>query len=208
MATPSWTDKVSIVSVTKVANGATASGTLDLAGLFGAYIFMRVGRLTSTAPATGIYIYIRRLLYNSGASADVPHPGALGIYQDSTVAANLTTLNGTPSFPTAAVTLTSATGFGGNQYVCITDNATTPTRVEFHHTSKVASTTLTMDRNLANTSIVSGDTITNNALVCAPLWIDGTPSSGNIEVVFDYGLEVNSSAVVVEAFAQTLNSIS
>lgn len=204
MAAPVWTDNVSVVAITKVSAAGSARGTLNLSGKFGAYIFCRVGRLTSTAPATGVKVYIRR--YGYTGSVDVPHPMPLAFFQDSTTAANLTTLNGSPSHPAAAVTLTSATGFAADQYVCITDSTSTPTRAEWHHTSKIASTTLTFDRNMGNTSIVTGDTITNQALVCAPIWVDGGPNT-NIEVVFDYGPEANASTLVVQALAQTLDSI-
>lgn len=207
MATPSWSDKVSVVALARVTNGSKARGTLNLANKFGAYLFLRVGRLTSTAPATGIVVSVRRLLYDAGNSRDVPHPATLAQYQDTTTAANLTTLNGSPSHPADAVTLTSATGFAAAQGVLITDSTSSPARAEWHRTSKIASTTLTFDRNMANASIASGDTITNQALVIPPIWLDGSPHANDVEVIFDYGAEANASHVVVEAFAQTLDSV-
>lgn len=208
MPSPSFTDKVTVVALTRVTNGSVARGTLDLTGKFGAFIFIRVGRLTSTAPATGIRVFVRRQLYDSSNSRDIPHPGALAVFQDTTTAANLTTLNGSPSHPASALTLTSATGFAGDQYVCITNSTSSPTRAEWHHTSKIASTTLTMDRNFANTSIANADTITNQSLVPAAIWVDGGPGATNIEVVFDYGPEANASHVVVEAWAHTYDQVS
>lgn len=207
MATPVWSDKVSIVALTRLTNGGVVRGTFNISSLFGGYVFLRVGRLSSTAPATGVNIFVRRILFDGGASRDIPHPATLAQFQDTLTAANLTTLNGSPSHPTAAVTLTSNTGFAGNQLVCVVDSTSSPTRAEWHRTSKLVSSTLTFDRNMANTGIVSGDTITNQALVIPPVWFDGTPNSGNIEIVFDYGLEANSSPLVVEAFGQTLTSI-
>ncbi len=204
MATPSWTDKVSVVTLQKVANGSSARGTLNLNNKFGAYLFVRVARLSSTAPATGMYIRARRYVYDGANSRDVPHPGAIANLQDTTTAANLTTLNNTPG--SASVSLLSATGFAANQTVAIVDSTSSPTRCEFHQTSKLSGSTLTLDRNLANASIASGDTITNQALVFPPIWVDGGPNT-TIEVVFDYGAEANASPVAVEAWAQTLDSI-
>ncbi len=205
MAAPTWNDKVSVVALTKVTNGNTARGTLNVSGLFGAYLFLRVARLSSTAPATGIIVRVRRILYDAGNSRDIPHPAVLAQFQDGTTAANLTTLSGAPSSP--AVTLTSATGFAAGQAVAIVDSTGAPTRCEWQETSKISGTTLTMDRGLANGSIASGDTITNQALVLPPVWVDGTPNSGDIEVIFDYGPEANSSPVAVEAWAQTLSAV-
>jgi hypothetical protein len=207
MATPSWSDKVSVVALTRVTNGNSARGTLTLTNKFGGYIFMRVGRLTNTAPATGIKCMIRRILYDSGNSRDIPHPSTLAVFQDGLTAANLTTLSATPTFPASAVTLTTATSFAGDQSCCIVDSTSAPTRAEWQRSSKLASSTLTFDRNLANTSIASGDTITNQAFVMPPVWFDGTPNNGDIEVIFDYGVEANGSHVVVEAWAQTLDSV-
>ena len=108
--------------------------------------------------------------------------------------------------PANQVTLTSATGFAGNLTCCITDSTSAPTRCEFQQTSKIASTTLTFDRPLANAAIVSGDSISNSALVLPALAIDGGAGNTNFEVIFDNGLEA-TIAYVVQAYAQTLNSI-
>ena len=207
MAAPLWTDKVSIISVQKIANGGIARGTFTLTNYFGGYVFARIGRLSTTAPAVGISILVRRILYDSSNTRDIPHPGALATFQDTLVAANLTTLSGTPSFPTAVCAVTSATGMTGGNVCCIVDSATTPTRAEWCRISKNVTTTVTMDRNFANTAIVSGDTITNLALVLLPIWLDGGPNAGDVEVILDYGLESATSPVVAEVWGQALVSV-
>ncbi len=104
------------------------------------------------------------------------------------------------------VTLTSATGFAGNQLVAITDSTSSPTRCSWRRTSKISSTTLTLDSPLSNSSIASGDTILNQCYLPPPYPVDGTPNPGNLEVIFDNGLE-STVAYAVEAYFQSLNSI-
>jgi hypothetical protein len=205
MANPTWSDKVSVVAVQKVANGSTARGTLNLGSVFGAYIFARVGRLSTTAPTTGIYIRVRRYVFDSGNSRDIPHPTPLLTLQDTKTAANSTTISSLSAGPPGSFTLAATTGFGAAQTVCLVDSTTTPTRAEWHMTSKLSGSVLTLDRGYANIS--SGDTISNQAMVAAPVWVDGGAGNTNIEVIFDYGGEASSSPVVVEAWAQTLNTI-
>lgn len=205
MATTVWSDKISVVAVQKVANGALARGVLNLTTDFGALLFLRIGRLTTTAPTTGITAKVRRFLYDQTNARDIPHPTALATFQDITTAANLTTLSGTPTFPGSTVALTATTGMGSNQTVVIVDSASAPTRAEWHQTSLLSSSNLTMDRPLANTGIKSGDTITNQGLVLPPVWIDGGGTGQSaFEVIFDYGAEASASPVVVEAWAQEL----
>ena len=205
MATPSYTDNVSIISPTKVSQGSTSRGTLNIQNKFGAYIFCRIGRLSSVAPAVGASVFVRRIGYTG--SRDIPHAGALAQFQDSTTAANTTSISASISHPSGTCTLASGTGMGSNQYVVIVDSTTSPTTCEFHHTSKLASTVLTMDRNFANTSISTGYFVLNQALVLPPIYVDGAPNTGDLEVVVDYGSETATSPIIVEVFAQTLDSI-
>lgn len=210
MATPSWTDAVSVVALQKVATGAAVRGTLNIQNKFGAYLFMRAMRLSSSAPSTGIYIAVRRILHGTpaggGAGVDITHPKSLYSFQDGVTASNLTTLNGSPTIPGNTVTLTTATGFDGAQDIGIVDSTTTPTVIEFARTSKLATSTLTLDRNLTNTGILTGATITNNAFLIPPIQVTGVPGTAEIEVIFDLGKET-TVAYAVEAWAQTLDSV-
>lgn len=210
MAAPSWSDHVSVQALTKVTTGATQRATLNVQNKFGAYLFIRAMRLSSSAPSNGLYIAVRRILNGTPAggagTVDITHSKAILSVTDTTTASNLTTLSGAPTIPGAAVTLTTATGFAGNQHCGIVDSTTTPTVIEFGRTSKLATSTLTFDRNLTNTGIGNGATITNNAFILPPIEISGTPGSSEIEIIFDLGLET-TVAYAVEAWAQTLDSV-
>ncbi len=210
MAAPTWNDAVSIVAVAKVAAGATTRGTLNVQNLFGGYLYIRAMRLSASGPSVGITISVRRLLKGTPAGGtggvDITHSQFLASFQDGTPSRNLTTLNGSRTIPGATVTLTTATGFAGGQFCGIVDSTTTPTIIEFGRTSKLVSTTLTFDRNLTNTALATGHTITNNAILVPPVWVDGTPNTGDIEVIFDLGLEA-TTAYAVECWAQTLSAI-
>ena len=63
------------------------------------------------------------------------------------------------------------------------------------------------DRNIANNSIVSGYWMTNQAMVPSPVWVDGTPGTAEIEVIFDYGAETANSPIIVQAFAQAMSGV-
>jgi len=210
MAAPSWSDHVTVQAVAAVATGATLRATLNVQNKFGGYLFIRAMRLSSTAPSNGLYIAVRRILNGTPAggagTVDITHSKELLAVTDTTTASNLTTLNGAPTIPGATVTLTTATGFAGNQQCGITNSTSTPTVIEFGRTSKLATNTLTFDRNLTNTGLGTGNTITNNAFLLPPIEIAGTPGSAEIEVIFDNGLEANV-AYAVEAWAQTLDTV-
>lgn len=202
--TPNWSDKVTIVTGQKLANGALVRGTFSLNGTFGGRVFIRCGRLTATAPATGVIIKMRNLLYDASNARDIPHSSEIARFQDTTTAANLTTISALTAGPPGSFTLASATGFAADQLVLLVDSASSPTRGEFQRTSKIASTTLTLDRGYAN--IASGDTITNFAITFGPIGMSGTPNSGDVELIFDYGQEANTSPLWVEAWGQVLTS--
>lgn len=210
MAAPSWSDAVSVVALQKLATGDTARGTLNVQNKFGGYLFIRAMRLSSSAPSNGLYVAVRRILNGTpaggGAGVDITHSKALLSTTDVTTASNLTTLNGSPTIPGAAVTLTTATGFAGNQHCGIVDSVTTPTVFETGRTSKLATSTLTFDRNLTNTGILTGATITNNAFLLPPIEISGTPGTAEIEVIFDLGLET-TVAYAIECWAQRLDLV-
>lgn len=210
MAVPAWSDKISVVSLAKVVKGGKSRGTLNLYQCFGGYVFLRVGRLTANAPAVGIQCFVRRLLYDNANSRVIPHNAPLFAGQDGTTAANLTTLSGAISGGNT-VPLTATTGFTSDLQVVMVDSASTPTIAEWHRTSLLSGSNLTMDAPIVNGSIGNGYTITNQALNFGPVWVDGGAQYNQsiIEVIFDYGKESSGSAVdvVVEAWAQTLTGV-
>lgn len=210
MAAPSWTDAVSVVAAAKVATAATLRGTLNLTNKFMGVIFIRAMRCTAGTPGAGIYIEVRRLLkgtpFGGTAASDIVHPAVLSSFQDSTTASNGTTLAAGPVANSSTIQLTSATGFAANQILGMCDSTTTPTILEFARSSKISTSTITFDRAMGNASIGNGNIVTNLAIVLPPIFIDGTPNSGDIEVIFDNGAEA-TVPYVVEAWAQTLDSI-
>lgn len=210
MAAPSWTDKVSVQAVALVAAGGCLRATLNVQNKFGAFLFLRAMRLSASAPSNGLYMAVRRILSGTPAggagTVDITHPNALWSSRDVTTASALTTLSAAPTIPGNSVSLTSATGFAGDQRVGIVDSLTTPTVIEFARTSKVSGTTLTLDRQLTNTGLGNGNSISNQLFIPPPIEISGTPGSAEIEVIFDNGLEA-TVAYAVEAWAQTLDSV-
>lgn len=210
MAAPSWSDHVSVQACALVAVGASLRATLNVQNKFGAKLFLRAMRLSSSAPTNGLYMAVRRILNGTPAGGigpvDITHPAAVWSSYDVTTASNLTTLNGAPTIPGNVVTLTTATGFAGNQICGITNSVSAPGVLEFGRSSKLATNTLTFDRPLTNTGLGTGNTITNNAFIPPPIEVVGTPGTAEIEVIFDNGLET-AVAYAVECWAQTLDSV-
>lgn len=210
MAAPSWSDGQRVLAPVKIAAGSQFIVRPAITDYFGAYLFIRAMRLSGSAPSNGIYIGVRRQLVGTpsggAGSVYVVHSNTVSAFQDTTAASNLTTLSATPGIPGNIISLTSGTGFAAGQFCGIIDSTTTPGVIEFTRTSKISGTTLTLDRNLENTAIASGNTITNNAIIIPPIWLDGVQQQGDIEIVFDNGAET-TVAYAAEVWMQTLNSI-
>lgn len=201
MAAPTWNDAVTVVALVKVNTASLTSGTFTLTNLFGGYLFIRAMRLSSSSPSVGIKVLVRRRLKGQPVGGlggvQINHPTPLWVGQDTTTASNLTTLNSGPTIPGSTVTLSSATGFAGDQLCGIVDSTSSPTTFDAGRTSKISGSTLTFDSNLTNTGLANGFTITNNLFAPAPIWVDGTPNNGDIEVVLDNGLESTVAYAVI-----------
>lgn len=207
--TPAYTDATgaNIVVAPQAVAAAAASvrGTLDLRGKFGAYLFCKIGRLTTTVLAAGINVYVRRVL-NNGAAGPALHP--IGAQFQSQLAVTVC-----PTVATSAAAgdktliLSSGTSMAEADVICISDSGgTTFARTEFNIVSKVSSATLTLVNGLeyAHTS-GQADIVSRLADVFAPMWLSG----GSLyEVIFDYSRSATGGSVVVMAHAQTYDSVS
>ena len=92
-ATPNWTDNVSVIAAATLAAGNKTRGTIDLRSKFGAFLFVRMGRKGSTAPASAIQVQVRRVLNNDGAggihpASPVPLAGSVSTGQATTLNAD------------------------------------------------------------------------------------------------------------------------
>jgi hypothetical protein len=203
--TPLFTDTATaVVAATTVAAGASARGTIDLRGKFGAWVFLRVGWLGTTAPGTAaLDLLVRRTINNNG----VGHPGAVVARQTSTGSGSTLTSQATnASSSIADTTLSSASnwttvGIHGS-VVFIGGNSGTVSNYEWARVSKFATTTLTLDAPMKKAH-ASSDTVVNGADCFAPVWLAG----GSVyECIFDYGASTTGSSVYVEALATTYDS--
>ena len=78
--TPNWTDasgsNIVVAAQAVAAAAASVRGTIDLRAKYGAYLFCKIGRLTTTVLAAGINVYVRRVLLNDAHGTNIPalHP--------------------------------------------------------------------------------------------------------------------------------------
>jgi hypothetical protein len=205
---PSWSEPTQVLAPTLVGTGGvSARASINVQNKRGGYLFCRAMPTTSATPSAGINLVIRRILNGTPAggagTVDIGHPNGI-ILNAGTTANVATTLSATPSIPTNVVTLTSGTSFAAGQFVGLVNSVSSPTAIDWARVSKIASTTLTLDRNLTNSAIASGWVISNNAFIPSPIWIDGTPGTDEWEVIWDNGAET-TVAYVVEVWAQIQN---
>ena len=199
VATPTFTDNVSVIAPTSVAAGGLTSGSIDLRTKKGAWLFIAVGRQGATVPAAAMQIKVRRVLNNGTA------PSLKNIYVAfaSTITANnATTVNVDSASGQLTLGVASATGVVAGDDWCIYDTALT--RLEFATVSKVSGTTITFDDNLQYThTSAQADNVARYADRFTPIWLEG----GSLyTVTADYGAAATGSNIVVRAFAQTYDS--
>lgn len=206
--TPVWTDAVVVIAPTKLASGGAgvARGTIDLRDKFDAWLFLKLGRLTTTALATAIDVYVRRVLNNGVTGTNLPftHPSSV-YYQSQTAVTVCPTVATTAAAGDKTLILSSGTSMAKGDVICISDSGgTTFTRTEFKTVAKVATATLTLTEGLdyAHTS-GQADIVSRLADVFTPVLLEG----GSLyEVIFDYQVSATGGDVVVMAHAQTHDS--
>lgn len=204
--TPVFLDYQSVVAAQTLALGATARGTLDLRSVFGAYLFVKLGRGGTTALTNSLTVRLSRVLNNDTAAAGSVHPVGAPLLASQTVAAAATTCATSDSNAgQPALNVASVTGFAAGDTISIADaGGTTFTRWEFQRVSKTAAGVLTLDRNLAFTHTAAGaDLVRNKADVFAPIWCAG----GSLwECIFDYGNGGTGDTAQVQCMAQVYSS--
>jgi hypothetical protein len=209
--TPNWTDAVVVVAPQKIAAAAASvRGTIDLRGKFGARLFCKLGRLTTTVLAASVNVYVRPVLNNdvaggmSGNVAGALHP--IGPQFQSQIAVTVCpTVATTAAAGDKTLVLSSGTSMAEADVICISDSGgTTFTRTEFNIVSKVVSATLTLANGLeyAHTS-GQADIVSRLADVFGAIPL---PGGALWEVIFDYSRSATGGDIVVMAHAQRYDS--
>jgi len=204
IATPIWTGNVplagALATPQTLAHGDRVKGTLDLRGKFGGFLTVRLGRLGTNAPSSPILVQVRRVgsaAGQGGASFALLGSNASGVAStvssDSNAGQNL-------------LSIANTTSFKQGDSVCIYDAAFT--RLEFARISRTISGmpgTLVLDDELRFThTAAQADNVTKGADIFTPMLL----LPGCIwELIVDYGAATSGSDHVVQAFAETYDSI-
>lgn len=206
--TPVWTDAVVVVTPTKIsAAGASVRGTIDLRSKFGARLFVKIGRLTTTVLAAAINVYVRPVLNNGAVGSSLPflHPTGAMFQSQTAVTVCPTVATNNQAAGSKSLDLSAGTSMAEGDVICISDSGgTTFARTEFKIVSKVSSNNLTLADGLdyAHTT-AQADIVSRLADVFSPIFLAG----GSLwEVVFDYSRSATGGDVVVMAHAQTYDS--
>lgn len=201
--TPVWSDNVTVRARATLAKGITADvTTFSWATKWGGFVFIRIGRGGTTALTVGVSVLLRRTI-NAGAILNVG--GGMPTLVSQTVAAvsqvcaaagngagvTTLTLNAAQTYAAGDIVFINGTGGSGNSEWC---------RVAV---PLAAGTALILDAptKFAHNNII--DTVVNKADEWA-VWLEG---GCTYELVFDYGASTTGEAVTIEAFAQTLDSV-
>lgn len=205
--TPVWTDAIEVVAAQKiVAAAASVRGTIDLRSKFGARLFCKIGRLTTTVLAAAINVYVRPVLNNGAVGTNIPFTHPTGPTFQSQIAVTVCpTVATTAAAGDKTLELSSGTSMAEGDVICISDSGgTTFARTEFKIVSKVATNTLTLASGLdyAHTS-GQADIVSRLADVFTPIIL---PGGSLYEVVFDYSRSATGGDVVVMAHAQRYDS--
>jgi hypothetical protein len=202
--TPSNTDTAqTIISLQTITLGSIITGTLDLRGKYGAYIFCSVGRAGTTALTAGIAWKIRRL-QNAGAQHQ-PHSATF--VGDITVASAHPTCAASGNSAASANLVTVSTGFAVGDMVFVDDTGNVGlANSEWINVSKVTSTVthqLDQSGGLQYAHNSTAAHAANHADIYGGVFV---PGGCYVEVSADYGASTTGDTNFVRATYQTLDS--
>lgn len=167
---PFWTDNVSVIQA-EVTRGNKSSTTLDLTQKRGAWLYIELGKLASTA-ITGIPLTVT--VRGTPDDVSINHPNASETRVGGDVAADGdTTIDVTVAVGARVVSVAATTNFAINDLIYI--GATDGTRGEFAKVVAIdAGVSLTVDADIINEH-TSGDAdaVVNKADVFSRIWIGG-----------------------------------
>lgn len=146
-------------------------GTLDLRTSWGAWLYVRIGRIAATALTRSGYVMVRKQRNNAGTL--LVHPSTALDRVSGIAASNVTTLTGalTANGSNATATITTTTGFTVGDTVCIWESG--PTAVEFAKVlSGPTASVLTFEEPYLSNH-ANGANISRMADIFDPLWLSG-----------------------------------
>mgnify|MGYP001279709818 CR=1 FL=1 len=202
--TPTWTDNVTLLARTTLAKSITSNNsTFNWATKWGGFVFIRIGRGGTTALTVGVNVLLRRTINNGailnvgGATPSLVSQIAAAVSVACSASGNtagVTTLTANANVTLAAGDIIFVDGTGGtanSEWCRVAVPVTAGTAIVLDAPTKF---------NHANTA----DTIRNKADEWT-VWLEG---GCTYELVFDYGASTTGENVTIEAFAQTMDSVS
>lgn len=193
-ASPHWTGQTTAVQAqTTVAPAANQRATMDLRSVYGAMLYVNVGRSATTAITGNPMTLVVRPLHNNGARRHPANPhGRLA----GSAAALAPTISGTQNAPQTSLTLSSTTSMVAGDLICVGYGTANE---EFCRVSKVTSgTVILLDaptiNNHANSEIVTTQ---------AESWAIPIPGGHLYEVIFDFGACSAGPTLSVSAWYET-----
>jgi len=204
ISTPNWTDNIALAGTLAtpqtLAHSNKVKGTLDLRSKFGGFLFVRLGRLGTNAPSSPILVQVRRV------GTTVGQGGASFALLGGNSSGQASTVSSDSNSGQNLLVVANTVSFNQGDSLCIYDSGFT--RLEFARISRTipgSPGTLVLDDELGFThTAAQADNVTKAADVFAPLLL----LPGCVwELIVDYGAATSGSDCVVQAFAQTYDSI-
>lgn len=157
---------------TPIAASSIASGTLpgttvtvDLTTKFGAWLYCRIGRTTTSALTNAAYIAIRRQVNNT-----LIYPSVNYDFVSSIAAVNSTTISSGGSSSNTSIVLAAGAGFTNRQIICIHSSGA---RVEFAALIGLSASTVWVDRSVGFRLTHNASDVVSNGADVGNVWIPG-----------------------------------
>lgn len=163
-----------------LSSGGTKREVLDLIGMYGADLWVLIGRQSNGAFGSNAPIVVVRPTYSTDTKRV---PGDSYGRPTNNTTANQSTISSGGGAGSTAVTLASGTGFSANQIIALEVGTSS---VEFARVSKVSGAVLTLDAPLIATH--ANSTVVTNFAECVYIPL---PGNKQYEIIVDYG---NSSS--------------
>ncbi len=202
--TPTWTDNVTILALTTLALNAVSRTTFDWRAKWGGFCFIRIGRGGVTALTQGVPVLLRRTINNAGIEhVGGATPGFLS--QLAAAAATTCTASGSPNNAgVTSLTVASTASWTAGDLVFI-DGSAGSGNSEWVRLARVTSGTVALldaPTKFAHNNVLDKP---RNKADQFTAWLEG---GATYELIIDYGASTSGETITIEAFAQTLDSIS
>jgi len=196
---PTWTEQGALLASTSITATNTSRTTVNLRSVYGARLFIAIGRTNATAYTGNAPTVIVRPYPTSAGTINFRAPATQHSFQCGSVTAVAPTISGAVSAAATSFAVSSATGLTVGDLMCLSPGDSG--QEEWIRISRINSTTIYPDAPVLNAHD-NADTATNQA-DCFEVWV---PGGSYYEVIIDYGGASAGPGLRAQIYYQTYDS--